>query len=692
MKAKPQRHTCILAVLASLALASSASLCSAAAPAIVLNTFDAATELDQWGANGSTLTLDTSQDAGGSSTVGCMKVQYPAGSNGWGTQPQRNLGADSFDESQYWSVSFDFKIDPASSYGSDATAPFGHVQIIPIDTGWNWLSGIGWTAITEDYTNWHHVEIGFSQPYAALNALVIQVGDGGFTNDVIFYVDNLKVNPIPATNVLNSFTNSSEVGQFQWANWSQPGSNQWVAAPNNGGPTPAGSLAIYNDFLYNPSNYQQVVFAKNINFDPSRFTYLDMDVLLDPSSYPSADGATFGDLAVIVEAMPGYKWATIGSRSFVSSDSNNWVHLSFPLGGQGLTNADKIIFQLGRGWSDGNGGHGMTNTVIYYVDNIKLWTPQAAPTVSPKIRAGSPGGGLQVLMNQDGQQWERDGLTTPAGNQFSWWNYSGVTYSFTITNFPDAVTHPGFEAHMFMVNAGTCPGLPGTETYGAMDWNAADMITVRLENNASGGVDLSFRYKTNMPNANPNIILTTVHGPTAIGTWSVAFGADNRTVTMTGPGGVSTNFTLDADVAAQLADANDLAGPQMFLNFGAFKNDGNNTGINNNTAVVFSRIQVINGGYPIDETFAGPDLTTTYPWRPTNASSVSMIPGGIAWWITWSLPADGYLPVIANKVQGPYTDAGVTFTFDSGATRVGAIPASKVPAGNMFLRLAKPAQ
>src|SRR5262249_53709902 len=150
--------------------------------------------------------------------------------------------------------------------------------------------------------------------------------------------------------------------------------------------------------------------------------------------------------------------------------------------------------------------------------------PQAPPSFANIVRAGPAG--VTLTMDQKGQQWQRDAIATPSGTgAYSWYNSGGATYAFTITNFPDAKAHPGFEAHMYLVNEDTIPGTdPGwNETYGACDWNAADIVVLRLENNASGGVDFSFRYKTNLPAANPDHNVASIHLPSALGTWSAQF-------------------------------------------------------------------------------------------------------------------------------------------------------------------------
>jgi hypothetical protein len=99
------------------------------------------------------------------------------------------------------------------------------------------------------------------------------------------------------------------------------------------------------------------------------------------------------------------------------------------------------------------------------------------------------------------------------------------------------------------------------------------------------------------------------------------------------------------------------------------------------------------GSYPFDDTFAGPGLTANYAWRTTSASAVNWSPDGVGWWLSWSLPDDGFTVQVAPVVTGPYADAGVTYTYAKGATRVGAVPITSLPVGSAaFFRLMKPGQ
>jgi len=151
---------------------------------------------------------------------------------------------------------------------------------------------------------------------------------------------------------------------------------------------------------------------------------------------------------------------------------------------------------------------------------------------------------------------------------------------------------------------------------------------------------------------------------------------------------ISTNFNLpdEAMVASRFNPS------VSFLQFGIAKQDGDNDGRNNGLAGTFSRVQKSGGDFQFDDSFTGPGLTANYSWRVTNPN-VLWVPEGLGYWLSWSTPDDGFSVQTSGDVAGPYTDAGVTYTYSSGATRIGAIPASSIPAGNSaFFRLMKPGQ
>jgi hypothetical protein len=578
--------------------------------------------------------------------------------------------------SNYLSISFDIKVDPISGMLADGT--YGHFQAVLRNSSGSW-GGIGWPVLDSTFTNgWQHVEFGFNPPYDDIASLVIQVQGTGYSGDVVYYLDNIKINPIPPVFIYQQFTNAASVQGFNAATgWAQPGTNEWSSTENAGGGAAPGALKLINNFSNVPSGYQQVVFQKEFAFDPSRYTYLDLDLKLDSASYTRANGTDCGYFEMIL-ACNGWQWKGLGAqRMYVTN--NNWIHMSLPIAGQGITNMQAFLFKLGE--------NSLTNTVILYVDNIKFWYPETPPTVSI-AKASGIGGGLEIVSTNPTYEWTRQNIVTPADyNSWSWMDIANpVIYSFTITNFPSPASNPGFRAHMYMVNYNTLPGDKNWEsTYPGIDWNASNIVAVALANNAGGGVDFAFAFRTNFAYANITNVLATIHDTSALGTWTVTF-ENNTSVTLTTASGATTNFTFPAEAAAYFAG-------DMLLHFGTFKNGF----VNNGAVATFSRIKVEGTGspYPIDETFPGPTLNpdpnAAILWRTAaDLSGLNIIPPGTAWWLYWTLPDTGFSPQISGSVTGTWSDPGITFINEVSTGKKGAVPASSIPAGNSaFLRLIK---
>jgi hypothetical protein len=69
------------------------------------------------------------------------------------------------------------------------------------------------------------------------------------------------------------------------------------------------------------------------------------------------------------------------------------------------------------------------------------------------------------------------------------------------------------------------------------------------------------------------------------------------------------------------------------------------------------------------------------------------VPAEIGFWLQWSLPDDNFVMQVSNSVLGPWTDAGITYTYIIGATKFGGVTAANVPEGNaVFFRMIKPAE
>ena len=195
----------------------------------------------------------------------------------------------------------------------------------------------------------------------------------------------------------------------------------------------------------------------------------------------------------------------------------------------------------------------------------------------------------------------------------------------------------------------------------------------------------TFEWKTNMPAANPpNVTQFTYPNLTsANGTWSLNFSSDYAG-TIVAPDGTVNKVTLPN--FSQDPNYNNNFNPSTsFMNWGVFKNDGANSGINNGDNWVLTQLLVTNNvqGVVFTDNFPGPGLGANYAWRTSSSLYVQWLPSGLAYWLKWNIPDDGFTVQSSANVSGPWVDAGVTFTqVDSTATnRLAGVPAASLPIG-----------
>jgi len=408
------------------------------------------------------------------------------------------------------------------------------------------------------------------------------------------------------------------------------------------------------------------------------YTNITFDFKLDPATAPAKDG-TFGTLTI---GLVTDGWATAGEGSWpIPANSTNWTHVIIPINPT-TAGADKTVGEYINMWSGGN----FTNTLSFNVDNIYLEPlPTNAPPMPPPTMALEKAGpsGVEIIMDGANDQWQRNGISTPAGGGPYLWTSQGtypVSYSCTITNFPDIATHLGFEAHMYLVNGDTAPA--GQDTSGSPDWGCPDLLIFRIENIA-GGAMAQIQWKTNYPNANATNVPVLVFPPSALGTWTVTF-TDSTHGTLTGPGITATNFDLPAD-----AVANNFSPATSFLQFGMFKNDGANDGHNNGSSGTYGHVQFTGAqATSFDDDFSGPTLTNKYAWRKTDPNYVQYVPPGTAWVVDWTLPAIQFNAESAAAVTGPWTPAVFTSTYRGPTTMHGLVPQTAGPSA-AFYRLVK---
>ena len=410
------------------------------------------------------------------------------------------------------------------------------------------------------------------------------------------------------------------------------------------------------------------------------FKNIAFDFKLDPASAPAKDG-TFGTLTI---GLVTDGWATHAQGTYkIPASATNWTHVTVPIDPTTL-GADKTVGAYFNMWSGGN----FTSTLSFNVDNI-WFEPVAtnAPALPPPTMAIGKAGpsGVEILMDDNGSQWQRNALSTPSGGGPYLWTAQGsypVTYSCTIVDFPAITNHLGFEAHMYLVNGDTAPA--NNDVSGSPDWNVPDLFIFRVENTATGAL-AQIQWKTNYPAANATNVPVAVNAPSALGTWVVTF-TDSTHGTLTGPGIAATNFDLPAE-----AVLNNFSPATSFLQFGMFKNDGANDGHNNGAHGTYSRVQFTGAkANSFDDDFSGATLTNKYSWRVTSSSAVQYIAPGTAWMVDWTLPANQFSPQSAAAITGPWNPAVFTSTFRGPTTMHGLVSKTAMSSAGFFRLIKRP--
>jgi hypothetical protein len=677
MKANHSMQQWMPKALVGLALAVSTSLGLAAD---ITYNFD--TSAQGWYAADShgSVVWDNTHGRGGN---GCLKCTIVGGTD---TEVDPRVDV-AYNTLGYFSVEYDLMIDPDS--GSDAAMLYGNLQMVDWDAGWNWHSewygSLGGPGASPFQGTWKHVTQVFTATYGARVRLAFQIAASSapYNTNAIFYIDNIVIRD-------GTPPNKAVLYDFAWPEQCKP-DNTWGGG---GASTPVFSQDT--TLATNGCLKQVVTYASGVSgwqdapaelhgpaFNPTKYTYLDFDLYLDaPTGLP-----TYGGYALAY----WWSWAQFANANLSAANIGKWTHYSFPIP-SGAANG--IVLHPG--------GNNLSGTFTYYLDNVTLWSPATPPAIKSMVKA-SGAGGVQVTMYDNSSQYEREGITTPSGYGPYSWAVQGsypVSYSFTITNFPAAATHAGLEAHMYLVNGDTDGTQPTwNSTYGGMDWNVPDILKFTVENDAAGGAIARIDWKTNLPGANPltNAIYHPVYaqGSNVVGTWTLTF-TDATHGSVTGPGLVATNFTMPAEaVTSNFSPVTD------YLHFGIFKNDGANNGRNNQASGTFGAVEVSVGGNPVlTDTFPGPGLTANYSWRKSTSSgggtAVQWTPPGIAYWLSWGLPDDGFEAYVTGAVKGPWVDAGVGaangYFYTSGATRIGGVPAANMPSNatnSAFFQLRK---
>jgi hypothetical protein len=426
---------------------------------------------------------------------------------------------------------------------------------------------------------------------------------------------------------VSNFDNADEAAVWSWESWSDTAEVAFDETQDaGGGAVGSGSLRVSNLFTKGANEYSQAVISMATGSDVDAeilYTKLSLDIKVDPSSAPRANSADYGGFEVIFRNGPDWIWNSLGNVAL--TNTSDWVHLEFPVKVPG-DKVHHLTLKLG--------GNGLTNTIIYNLDNIR-WTEVSVQVPPPTMSIERTSKGLNLTAGTSGQYDRQNIKSVPAG--LGWIGASEpVSYSVTLQHFP-ATNYPGFQTHMYLV-----PGAPGTES--SPDWNEPTAIIVAIQATAEGGGTAAFRYKTDAPGSNGGYFNTdpaagqvgslgSVTGASVAGTWTVTFSQDNQ-IALIAPDGASTNLVMP------MADAQKFAG-DITLYCGVMPNQTANIG---QTAILNAAKVTSGNTVLLSDSFETNTLNSElWTVNASSASCVVVVGTKDPFWVTWTTPASGFI-------------------------------------------------
>jgi hypothetical protein len=530
--------------------------------------------------------------------------------------------------------------------------------------------------VTWDYSSFASQIATNSSGYVQF-VFIFQVGGGAPTNiflnnvtlgtpatQITYTVDDFSTNGVQSTNPTNydwAVTSQSYADSDippVWQNWFGGAFTSLAFAPNvdaDNNTNASGSMAVTltwngGDQFVLYHGFGQTTFVPapgDVNsIGYPQYTNISCDVRFDSSSVTSAAGV-YGDIRLGIRPISGgQSW--IGD-SYTTISDTNWHHVSGtltaanPLFAAGSI-ADVLIGEDAGSYVPG----GLFGSQILYVDNVKFTGPLAAIVVPPPTLAGPLAAkpALRIFAGSTANTFDRQQVYTVDTSK-SWADPSvtyPVTYSYSLFNYTPNIQ----QVHLELTPGGTVAQYT--------DYAGNNLLWMVLNPGPTNGqVVCNVQWKTNNPNANPNITELSFTNSTAVGKWSLVFTGPNAGYVVA-PGKVilgPTNFTItDPNVATDFANPlqavfglqpNSAAGQGQYLDYGMIQMTGF-TGVNEFEDFTTEGSDFIANLTPSGEFNNDASYLT---------NSTIIVTTNDTWWVNWTIPAVGFTLATTTNLTHP---------------------------------------
>jgi hypothetical protein len=444
--------------------------------------------------------------------------------------------------------------------------------------------------------------------------------------------DNLLVN-----------TFDSDISGIAWENWRSyvTGHDQvWDPSQDADGNANSGSMYVTVNWpLASDPNWSNGWNDVQVAFGAGTFAaadYIDVEafVKVDVTNSSTAVDGSYGVMGLYVNGGSG-GWQQVQGYANLAA-TGGWQRIHGSLSGIPAQTYDQVVVGF-----ISNGGSTLTNTVTYWLDNVRLTAPPSVHTNRPALSiAKAPPAGLTCVASAASDAWQRQMVRT-VNRSYSWHTATAVsnttTYAITVAAFPGAA-QSGFEAMMYLIPVTGMSNPDG----GSVDWDSAHVTYFTITANADGTGKGNFRYKVNSAGRETFRSWTDFNcasGP--LGTWGLTFN-NNTNVTIAAPDGTSTTLTIPDSDAARFQG-------QLIAYFGVRPTDATRIG----QSATFSRIKITGTAATLDDTFvsSGPPHnldSATWVRKASNPQGIFITAPDAKYWVTWPQPDGSFTNLYAT--------------------------------------------
>jgi hypothetical protein len=494
--------------------------------------------------------------------------------------------------------------------------------------------------------------------------------------------------------IVNQFNSAADINKLH--RWWGSVTNRLTHDPSNDADNNPASGSLFVEANFNAAAYggenqwalleefSGTAWNSSETIDPRLYTNLVMDIRWEPDSVRRASDFGWFEFALVAK-----DWSTRIEWGYAVLTNSGWQRVVGVIDPADTRLTNVIAGISFRMWS---GASGFTGNSSFWVDNIKLVGRASTNDTPPTVGLQKASPGLHLISTPMGSnpQWNRQNIRT-AADSYSWVVNDAVdpqTYSLSIGSMPDKA-YSGFQAHLMLVPTN---GMVYGPDDASQDWNAANVLFFQVGLNGDGSTTGRFMYKTNQPNGNsmfwneyatngPVGTLAAINCPQSTGTWTLTVLDDAWTVTT--PLGATTNFAMPAASAALFQNP-------LFAYVGEQPNNVAAVG----QALVVTNVQFSGFGMPapINDSFESGLSASTWKVAAADSSGVVTAPQGTAYWVTWTLPAQGFNLESASVLDpgawsiSPYATNAVQVR----GVKMAPVPSDAAPPSNArFYRMAK---